>query len=72
VRSSASTRRTDRHDKFHEYAQAGISEYWIVDPEARSIEVFVLEDDAYNLLVKAGSGEQAHSRLLPGLVVATS
>jgi Uma2 family endonuclease len=66
---STSTRRTDRVEKFVEYARAGVSEYWLVDPEARSIEVFVLEDDAYTLLIKAGSGEKAHSKLFEGFEV---
>jgi Uma2 family endonuclease len=66
---SASTRRTDRVEKFVEYARAGISEYWLVDPEARSIEVFALEDDAYTLLIKAGSGEKARSKLFDGFEV---
>jgi Uma2 family endonuclease len=66
---SASTRRTDRVEKFVEYARAGVSEYWLADPEAQSIEVFVLEDNAYTLLVKAGSGEQARSKLLEGFEV---
>ena len=66
---SASTRRTDRVEKFVEYARAGVSEYWLVDPEAQSVEVFVLEDNAYTLLVKAGSGEQARSKLLEGFEV---
>jgi len=67
---SPGTRRRDRNDKFVEYARAGISEYWIVDPEARTIEVFVLQDGAYTLLVKAGPGEKAHSQLLNGFEVA--
>lgn len=29
------------------YARAGVREYWVVDPEARGIEVLALEDDAY-------------------------
>jgi Uma2 family endonuclease len=66
---SASTRRTDRVEKFVEYARAGVSEYWLVDPDAQAIEVFVLQDDAYVLLVKAGSGEKAHSKLLKGFEV---
>lgn len=67
---SPSTRRTDRVDKFKEYARAGISEYWIVDPEARTFEVFVLQDGAYTLLVKAGPGEKARAQLLDDFAVA--
>ena len=67
---SASTRRTDRVEKFVEYARAGVSEYWLVDPEAQTIEIFTLQDDAYTLLVKAGMGEKARSGLLDGFEVA--
>jgi Uma2 family endonuclease len=66
---SPGTRRVDRGEKFLEYARAGISEYWLVDPEAQSIEVFVLQDGVYTLLVKAGPGEKARSQLLDGLQV---
>ncbi|RMF31140.1 MAG: Uma2 family endonuclease [Chloroflexi bacterium] len=67
--TSPATRRVDRTIKFVEYAQAGISEYWIVDPEAKSIEVFVLREGAYELLGKWGPGETAHSALLEGFQV---
>lgn len=66
---SPGTRKTDRHDKFYEYAQAGITEYWLVDPEAKTIEVFVLNDGVYTLLVKVGIEETAVSHLLPGLKI---
>ncbi len=34
----------DRGEKFYEYAQAGIPEYWLVDPEAEQIEFYVLDE----------------------------
>ena len=68
---SASTRRTDRVEKFVEYARAGIAEYWLVDSEAQTFEVFVLQEDAYTLLVKVGSGEKVHSGLLTGFELKT-
>ncbi|RMG56144.1 MAG: Uma2 family endonuclease [Acidobacteria bacterium] len=67
---SPSTRQTDRVEKFAEYARAGISEYWLVDPETRTIEVFILRNGTYELLVKAGPGEKARSQLLSGFEVA--
>lgn len=67
---SPNTWRVDRGEKFLEYARAGISEYWLVDPEAQTVDVFVLQDGAYTLLVKAGAGENARSQLLDGLEVA--
>jgi Uma2 family endonuclease len=66
---SSSTRRADRVEKFVEYARDGVGDYWLADPEAQSIEVFVLQDYAYVLLVKAKPGEKARSRLLEGFEV---
>ncbi len=66
---SPATRKADRHDKFYEYAQAGIAEYWLVEPEAGTVEVFVLDDEVYTLLVKAGAGETAYSRIIAGFQI---
>lgn len=68
--TSPGTRRTDRGKKYLEYARAGVSEYWLVDPDAQTIEVFVLEEDAYTLLGKSGRGDRATSRVLAGFKVA--
>jgi Uma2 family endonuclease len=63
---SSGTWRTDRRDKMVEYAQAGISEYWMVDPDAGTVEVFFLREGAYTLLGKWGIGKVAHSKVLAG------
>jgi Uma2 family endonuclease len=67
---SPGTWRADRHEKFSEYAQAGVGEYWMVDPDACTVEVFVLREGAYELLGKWGRGEEAHSEVLAGFRVA--
>ncbi len=67
---SPATRRTDRLEKTVEYAQAGVREYWIVDPHGRTVEVFVLREGAYELLGKWGEGEEARSEVLAGFRVA--
>jgi len=67
---SPATWRTDRREKMVEYAQAGIREYWIVDPGERTVEVFVLREGTYVLLGKWGAGEIARSQELPGFEVA--
>ncbi len=66
---SPGTWRTDRLEKMVEYAQAGVGEYWMVDPEASTIEVFVLREHVYVLLDKWGIGETARSELLDGFEV---
>jgi Uma2 family endonuclease len=37
----------ESRQKFSFYAARGIPEYWIVDPETREIEVYVLRGDSY-------------------------
>ena len=44
---SPSTRRHDRMTKFNLYQQAGVREYWIVDPDSQDVQVFVLEGGRY-------------------------
>ena len=45
---SPSTETTDRRLKRRDYAAHGIGEYWIVDPEARTVEQLVLQTDDYH------------------------
>jgi Uma2 family endonuclease len=37
----------DRIVKFRKYQSAGVREYWIVDPEIKSVQVCVLENGRY-------------------------
>jgi Uma2 family endonuclease len=62
-------RRRDLATKHEEYAQAGIPEYWIVDPKLRRILVWTLEGSAYRLHGEFGPGATASSVLLPGFTV---
>ena len=39
----------DRGDKFAEYEQAGIPEYWLIDPIREQAEFYILENGRYHL-----------------------
>ena len=45
--SSPSTSSLDRIKKLNKYLQAGVREYWIVDPLDKSVLVFILENGKY-------------------------
>jgi Uma2 family endonuclease len=56
-------------EKREEYAEAGIPEYWIVNPLNRTITVLTLEGDTYREHGIFAPGAQATSVLLAGFAV---
>ncbi len=64
---SPSNRGHDRLTKRALYARAGVREYWIVDPMARTLEVFALHLDAFHAVQTAASLDRIASPLLPTL-----
>lgn len=42
---SPSSLKYDLNDKFNLYEAAGVKEYWVVSPEAKSVNVFILQDN---------------------------
>lgn len=44
---SPSTSRYDRTTKFNRYREAGVREYWIVDPETKTLAVHILKGSDY-------------------------
>jgi Uma2 family endonuclease len=56
----------DLETKRKEYAQAGIAEYWIVNPDGERITVLRLDEDHYIIHGEFQRGASASSPLLPG------
>jgi len=45
---SPESRKRDRIEKRDLYEQHGVKEYWLIDPEARTVEVLHNESGAFN------------------------
>lgn len=46
---SPSTQRRDRLTKYNLYQRAGVQEYWIVDPDSKTVQVCTLEEGRYQV-----------------------
>jgi Uma2 family endonuclease len=62
----------DRIEKKALYEQFALPEYWIVDPDSRSIEAFALVSGSYQLHGKGSGTERVCSKLLAGFEVSFS
>lgn len=69
---SPSTAKKDLNEKFNLYEEVGVSEYWIVFPEAKTVSIYLLEGHKYALLGHFGHLQQPgplQVRTLPELEV---
>ena len=64
--------RRDRVVKRREYAQAGIPEYWLIDPAAATVEVYLLPGQGYKLDRTLQAGDELTSDQLPGWTLAVA
>jgi Uma2 family endonuclease len=67
---SPSTLKYDWNYKFNLYEAAGVKEYWIVDPLAQAVNVFLLQPDGkYDLGTVYSSNQSALVHVLEGLAI---
>lgn len=55
--------------KLLDYAEAKIAEYWIADPQRRTVIVHQFHGDCYEVHGQYSAGEQATSLFLPGFAI---
>ncbi|NJO01862.1 MAG: Uma2 family endonuclease [Bacteroidia bacterium] len=63
---SDSTRQNDYGIKFLDYAAHRVAEYWIIDPDANTLEQYVLLEDRFELQHKLDSQGTLTSLIIPG------
>jgi Uma2 family endonuclease len=66
---SPSTAERDQDLKRKLYARFGVREFWIADPEKKTVEVFVDTAEGFRRESLFGIGETLRSPLLPGLEI---
>ncbi len=66
---SPSTRRHDRLVKLGLYQRAGVREYWIVEPDTQSVQVFTLDGGLLRLCEDYGREEIARVNVLDGCFI---
>lgn len=51
------------------YARFGVKEFWVVDPEEKTIEIYLLEKDSYKLIQSLTGKDALTSEVFPGLSI---
>jgi len=67
--ASPGTRKRDETIKRHLYERAGVSEYWIIDPDIDVIRVYKRTGDGFGRPIELSreAGDVLATSLLPGL-----
>lgn len=66
---SPSTRSYDRKTKLAAYRDAGVPEFWLVDPQTRTVAVYGWKEGQFTELQRGGDGDEIGSVVLPGFRV---
>ncbi|HJQ33087.1 MAG TPA: Uma2 family endonuclease [Pyrinomonadaceae bacterium] len=62
--------RRDRVKKLRVYGKFGVGEYWVADPEARTVEIYRPEKGALALAATLSVNDEIKTPLLPGFACA--
>lgn len=66
---SPGTAKRDRTLKKDIYEEFGVKEYWLVDPNNKTIEVYTLQNSRYTLFSLSDAEDKLKSALLPDLEI---
>ena len=64
---SPSNRAHDTEVKFRDYARFGVAEYWIVDPESKTVRTFANRGGRFELLAESADCAPVATEVLSGL-----
>jgi len=66
--TSPRTAKNDFNEKYNLYEEAGVREYWIVQPKEKAVNVYVLEEGHY-ALVDVYESTDIPCRIFPDLII---
>ncbi len=66
---SPESRVRDRGEKFYEYQEGGVGEYWLIDPDTRRVDFYQLDSDGIYQPVSPDADGIYRSRAMAGLWV---
>ena len=69
--ASPSTARHDLSEKLYAYARAGVPEYWVVNPDAQTVEVLIWQNGSYYSLGLFAGHTMLPSQVVPDFPVRT-
>lgn len=69
--ASKGSRAVDRGEKFFEYEQGGVPEYWFIDPHRKTAEFYVMGAHGIYDWVPVGQDGRYHSKTIEGLWIDT-
>ncbi len=66
---SPESRVCDRGEKFYEYQEGGVGEYWLIDPDTRRVDFYQLDSDGISQPILPDADGVYRSRAMAGLWV---